>query len=450
MAVEHSRAGLRIGLALLYILSPAVAIVAFFAGNWFSILDLWSISMLFGIAGYIWFLNQFILAARPAWLDRLYGMDRIYRFHGAMAFVALVAVFVHVILKRYYLPVLTLQSALGALGLAHFMAVILATVLFMVQGRVARIAAVRRLRERTATNQRLQYHRLRRFHNLVAVGAALVLVHVLLAFSTRESFVRIGIMAGWFVVATAFYAWQKVIKPSRAKRKPFRVTDVVRHSPTITTVRLAPPEGHPFVERHKAGQFAWFQFLGGIPGAEEHPFTVSSAPGSATVDITVKNLGNFTARMGEISRGDAVAVDGPYGLFRADRVARERRIVLVAGGIGVTPFLSMIRDMGDAAAARATLLWSVRSPDDIVATDELAGVPTHLWITGDGAAPTLPGSITVHRGRIDPEGDVVARAFTPGSDIFVCGPQPFMDAMVAAARARGLSTSDIHVEAFAM
>lgn len=467
---------------VLYIASPIIPLVFYFAGNWSTILHSWSLSMVFGIVAYIWFLNQFIVAARPAYWDRIFGLDRMYRFHGYMAIAAVIASMAHIVLKRLTFPVLTLQQAFGAAAMFMFVTVTVATLFFMVEGRIARLTAVARLRARAASRWRWQYQTLKRFHNLVAPAALLLLLHVLLAFSTLESFGRIAVMAVWFVMAGAFYAWHKIVRPRGAARAPFTVARVSAPAPAVTRLELSMPTGRPF--RHRAGQFVYLRFLDGTPGEEEHPFTISSAHNDTSITITAKNLGDFSGDLSAVQPGAAVAIDGPYGIFRADRLPAERPLVLVAGGIGITPFLAMLGDAATTAQRRVHLVWSVRDPAeffDLAFLEETVArsagrLSVDLHVTGSLAAPAdgpataapapqpqaasadapvavAPQTATTlrrHAGRVTVS--ALQQTIPPQESpaYFLCGPTAMMETLVAGLRSDGVARSQIHFEAFAM
>ncbi|MFP4212122.1 MAG: hypothetical protein ACLFR8_12830 [Alkalispirochaeta sp.] len=451
---------------VLYVLSPAAALVPYFAGNWGSFFHSWSLSMTFGIIGYIWYLNQFIIAARPAYWDRLYGLDGMYRFHGYMAIFATVAVVAHVVLKRLVYPVVTVQQFFGIAAVVIFVAVVIASLLFMVESRIGRLRPLARLKRYAAERRRWQYHHLKRFHNLVVVAAFLVLAHVLLAFSTLESFLRISVMTGWFVVALGLYLHRKVIKPARSVRHPWTVDAVVAENPAVTTVRLVPPEGVSLLR--KAGQFAYFRFPEGVDGAEdggteEHPFTLSSPPGTRYVEFTAKNLGDFSGALPAIRPGAPALIDGAYGIFRPRRFAAGRPLVLIAGGIGITPFLSILGDYaasGTVPHPSINLIWSLRTVEDLCVVDRLTagieGIPElqiELFFSREervAEIDSLPHNITRSAGRVGVSTLEERGLLDPEREFFLCGPRPMMEGLITGLRACGVKPGRIHFEAFAM
>lgn len=446
-----------------YLLSPALPIAVYFSGNWFSFLEVYSISITLGIISYIYYLNQFIVAARPSYWDRLYGLDRMYRFHGTMAIVATFFAVGHALIKNVYFPGATVQKVLGVSAFVLFGVVVVVSLVFMVRSRLATLKPIERLRTVAATRWRWHYHRLRTVHNLVAGAAFLVLGHVLLAFSTLESLGRIALMALWFVVSLGMYAWHKVWKPAAARRKPFLVQEVVAECDGVTTVRLAAPAGREFA--HKSGQFAYLRFLDGVPGREEHPFTISSPRSSELLTVTVKNLGDFSGDLRRVESGARVAIDGPYGLFTIGRIPEEQPIVLVAGGIGITPFLSILGELAaHGSQRRVSLVWSVRKREEFFRLAELRSyldllpaLRVELFLTG-GAAETITPETSVatqeklplHAGRVSADRLRKLSLVDPAAAYYLCGPTTMMEALIVDLRRAGVPAPRFHFEAFAM
>src|SRR6056297_1340505 len=93
-----------------YLLSPLIPLSMYLAGFWANLFEGWAFSMAVGIFAYVWYLNQFIIAARPAYWEQLYGLDRMYRFHGYMAIAASVMAIIHVVIKQITFPTITIQQ----------------------------------------------------------------------------------------------------------------------------------------------------------------------------------------------------------------------------------------------------------------------------------------------------------------------------------------------------
>ncbi|MEV7087764.1 2Fe-2S iron-sulfur cluster-binding protein [Streptomyces sp. NPDC093085] len=206
--------------------------------------------------------------------------------------------------------------------------------------------------------------------------------------------------------------------------------------------------GRPFDFR--PGQF--FTLVADIDGRPvRRAYSASSAPGSERLEITVKHIegGLFSTHVHRALRtGDRLAVRGPSGSFHAEPEP-PGETVLLAGGSGVTPLMSMVRTrLADRTARdRVTLLHSSRSEEETIFGEELARLalahPDRLSVTQ---------VLTSRDGRLDAEGIrrwVTGRAPAPDAHYYLCGPEPLMDAAGTALAGLGIPDERVHRERFA-
>jgi predicted ferric reductase len=124
------------------------------------------------------------------------------------------------------------------------------------------------------------------------------------------------------------------------------------------------------IKRQRAGQFLFVRFPGTGSLDESHPFTISSAPQEDVLRVTVKASGDFTRRLFERLQPDMDAVvEGAYGMF--DYKTGGQKQIWIAGGIGLTPFLSFIRDMDGNLAHDVDFYYTVRHPEEALFVDEI-------------------------------------------------------------------------------
>ena len=160
--------------------------------------------------------------------------------------------------------------------------------------------------------------------------------------------------------------------------------------------------------------------------------------------ITVKELGDWSRALRVVPVGTRVFIEGPYGILTGARRTR-RKILLVAGGIGITPLRALLEalpaDRGDLA-----MIYRVREARDIVFRDELEalargrGARIHYLVgrrVADGLDPLDPVSLE----RLVP--DVRER------DVYLCGPVPMMRRVEDSLRQLGLPGRQVHAERFA-
>jgi len=155
------------------------------------------------------------------------------------------------------------------------------------------------------------------------------------------------------------------------------------------------------------------------------------------LEITVKNCGFASKHLHSLTAGAILKISGPAGRFVFDGAGD--RVVLIAGGVGITPIMAMIRGLGDRRwPGRIDLVYSIKTKDDLVFGKELEELAKRL--------PTLRMLIVKTR-----ETGHVTKALMPdvrGVPVYLCGPEPMMAAMKTLLAELGASAENIHVEAF--
>lgn len=200
------------------------------------------------------------------------------------------------------------------------------------------------------------------------------------------------------------------------------------------------------------GQFAFITPLSaGIP-REEHPFTLTSAPSRpGALQFTIRSLGDWTNLIGNLQKNDPVIVDGPYGLFSHRLVSEKTTVIFIAGGIGITPVLSMLRYMADTADNRKTLLiWSNQTRAHIVYPDEFETLENTLENLNVIHVLTREDRAAERKERLDRARLKALLQGYPPEDaaVFVCGPLQMMRAVDQALKSLGFSSSRVYKEAF--
>ncbi|MBT3073798.1 MULTISPECIES: 2Fe-2S iron-sulfur cluster-binding protein [Streptomyces] len=231
--------------------------------------------------------------------------------------------------------------------------------------------------------------------------------------------------------------------------RPVRICGIRQETPSARTLVLedSDTEARPF--HFHPGQF--FTLVTDIAG---HPvrraYSASSAPGATRLELTVKHVegGRFSTHAHRDLRvGDRLAVRGPSGTFHAPPQATDQ-LVLIAAGSGITPMMSMIRARlsAPASAGRIDLLYSSRSPEEIIFSAELARMekdrPDRLTVTH---------VLTGRDGRLDAEGIrrwATGLPLTDSAHHFVCGPEALMDTAQDVLRQLGVPDEHMHQERF--
>jgi predicted ferric reductase len=197
------------------------------------------------------------------------------------------------------------------------------------------------------------------------------------------------------------------------------------------------------------GQFVWIsveQSAAPIP-RELHPFSISQIVDANTLRISAKTLGDYTARLRDLAPEDRIGVYGPYGAFGKKYLATPHAMVWIAGGIGITPFLSMLH--AEAAGPRdreIILVWVVSHAEDAVYHAEIE----QLCRSASQIRYYLYASDARGRLTVATLEQLVGRPFLDRARIFMCGPLGMMHALTRQFVAQGKARQEIISEEFAM
>ena len=120
--------------------------------------------------------------------------------------------------------------------------------------------------------------------------------------------------------------------------------------------------------RFAGGQFMILRFLAKGFWWQAHPFSLSCPPNGDYLRVSIKNSGDFTAKVPNLQPGTRVLIDGPHGIFTSRRSAKNK-VLLIAGGIGITPLRSMANDLA-VGGKNVVLLYGNRRHKDVVFQSE--------------------------------------------------------------------------------
>jgi predicted ferric reductase len=330
---------------------------------------------------------------------------------------------------------------------------------------------------------RLGFRAWRRVHLVAYVAVAFAFVHSLGGSSFESGIVRqvwmsVGACGAAIVIGRTLHA-------AGVGQRRYRVVRVEEVARGVRRIVLAPCGA---AVRPAPGQFVYVQLK---PFGEAHPFTASHFdPATRELSITPKAVGPFSRRLHALNEDDGVLVSGPFGVFAREALTTDRPVVLIAGGIGITPFLAAIEGRSKArrSATPVTLFYANRTPADaafraqldaIAATDPALKV-VHVFsdepagrIAGqdgrdrqdrqdwgqdgqdrqDGFRP-IPSVQPIQpippcHGRVD---ERLLRSHLPhpidAGEYFLCGPPPMMTAMTSMLERLGTPRSRIHSERF--
>ena len=222
---------------------------------------------------------------------------------------------------------------------------------------------------------------------------------------------------------------------------------------TVRSVRLTPDDGqNPLL--FEPGQYASLSLRDTWRPSMARCFSIASSPLDKTeLEFAARVGGSYTNALERLTVGDKVEVRGPFGQF----VLREQTqpsLVFLAGGIGITPFMSMMRYATDFGLPnRLHLVYSCRSQDDIPFVEELMALERRnrnirvTYVIAGGDTSRLRGA-RVLMGQLGQE-HLRTLGLEPARDTFmICGPGPYIKAMQELLASHGVASERILSESF--
>lgn len=343
---------------LFAILGPMFALIL---GAWPQSRGFWiEFSVALGYAGLAMLGLQFGLTVRFRHITSPWGDDLIYHVHRQLSLVAVLLVVAHPVILFVVEPqFLALLNSWTAPWRARFAALSTYSLLAIVVMSIWR------------KKLRLSYEAWHQSHMLLAMIVVVAgAVHMLgWGYYLASSWKR-GLWIGMATFWIGLLAYIRIVKPFFILRRPFLVKAVrAERGDTYTLVML--PDGHAGL-RFSPGQFAWLTVWESPFRPYGHPFVIASSAAvtDGRIEMAIRSQGDFTKTISSIPVGKRVYLDGPYGTFTlSDSVGVH---VLIAGGVGIAPMMSIIRTLEDRGEQRSILLfYCSKNWDSITYREEL-------------------------------------------------------------------------------
>ena len=389
-----------------------------------------------GMAGTYLALIMVLLVSRIPFVEQTLGQDGLLRWHRRVAPWPISLLIAHAL----FITVGYAQAA--RTGIMHQVGVLLSQYPDMVTATAALglmcLAGVISIR---AIRRRLRRETWWAIHLGMYLALAISFAHVVVlgpAF-VGHPLTQVVWAAVWAATAGLVLAYRVGLPAVRSLRLGLRVVEVRQEGPGVVSVICAGRN----VDRLavSGGQFFCWRFLARGMWWQAHPFSLSALPRPPYLRLTAKALGDYSASLARLRPGTRVVVEGPYGTFT--RHARERqRALLIAAGIGVTALRALLEDLP--SDSRPAVILRAARPEDLVLAPEVRELVAHKR----GALHELVGS----RERASVTAEVLRRLVPDldRRDVYVCGPEGFVDDVVALVASLGVPGEAIHHEAFAL
>ncbi len=407
-----------------------------------------SIGRLSGLVGSDLLLLQVLAMARVPFIERSIGQDRLARWHRWVGFSSMNLILVHLV-------TITIGYALLAHSavLSEFWNLTLTApgMLIALAGTVA-IGMVSVTSMRFA-RRKLRYESWHLLHLYAYLGAGLALPHQL--WTGTDFLASTAATVYWWglygLVALAVVVYRVLVPLRTSMRQNLRVTAVEPDGHGAVSITVSGP--HLDELEVSAGQFFVWRFLTGAGWTRGHPISLSAAPTTHALRVTVGVKGDDGRRMARMPVGTRVFVEGPYGRLRPE-VRTRPSLVLIGSGLGLAPLIALAQESVLAGRAGTTLLIRrLRSSKDVsmqADVDHLVsiGAIQVIDLVGPRSAvgtAWLPQKLG-HVSGPDAVGRLIPDLAT--SDVFVCGAAPWAEVVSADLRAAGLPHTALHVERF--
>ena len=403
-----------------------------------------SIGRLLGLWGANLLLIQVLLMARIPPIEQSFGQDRLARWHRVVGFTSFNLVVAHVVLIIFGYAASDRHSLLTETWdlVTNYAGMLLATAAF---GLIIMVAVT----SMRAARRRLRYESWHLLHLYAYLGVGLAIPHELwtgVDFNS-SNLAQLYWWTAFGLAAGAILVFRVGLPVALTIRHQPRVAAVARESDDIVSVYVS---GRNLDQLALSGQFLQWRFLSGPGWTRAHPYSISAAPRPEQLRITVKSLGDSSSHIGELQPGTRVLIEGAYGRMNA-RARRGRGVTLIGSGIGITPLRALLEDL-EYASGDAVLIYRSRDESDLIFRDELDAIARRrgakiVYLPGGRAHETswLPDSAP----KIS---DAAAlRHLSPNirdHDVFVCGPDPWMQSVQRAVSRLRVPAEQVHIERF--
>ena len=382
-------------------------------------------------------LGAIILTARPALLERRFGLDELLAAHRWFGIFTVIAIVVHAVSDTWAWAASSGGSFISALidmatHESWMVAALVSTMLFLIVG----LSSWHRIKNALAYETWYFLHLTGYLAVLLGFGHQLTLGTDIAR--DRLAFIWWCSLA---VLTVAIVLWSRLGVVVRSLSRRLYVIAVSREANGIGSLHIAGPGLAGM--RVSGGQFFIVRPLARGLWWQAHPFSVSAAPTTAGLRFTIKELGDDTPALLRIKSGTRVLLEGPYGVFTADRAAGHG-VVLVAGGVGIAPIRAILEDCHP--EQNPIVIVRVHAEHDLAHRSELED----LVHSRNGQLHVIVGPRQWFAAN-DPFTGASLGSLVPdiaGRHAFICGPASLESAVIKGLRKAGMPSSAIHRERF--
>lgn len=374
----------------------------------------------------------FILSTRLRVLEILFsGLDKVYHAHRTLAILSFSFICFHPFFQFLrFIPDwkrsfnLFLLRELGAVEFG-----VLAFILF-----IALVSLTLWIK--------IPYNIWKKTHEFFIFVLLLALFHIIWIDKQVNNSILLSIwIYGFISLAIMSYIYIRFLYRHIGPRYSYRIENIEKKG-KIWNVYLNHSEKKM---QYKPAQFIYIAFDNPKLSKEPHPFSVSSSPEQPHLRISIKNLGDYTSHMDALQIGDKAVIWGPYGQFYEKFLFDTKKdAVLIAGGIGITPFLSMLQfEAGQSNERKIHIFYCVKNPsrayfhDEIIRLAERKNSIHYIPWNSD-----TQGFMNIDNVKEKINSDLKGKLF------FLCGPLAMMQLFIGQLNQNGVKNKHIIYEDF--
>ena len=417
--------------------------------------SLTSIGVALALVGMSAFAVNIVLGARISAVARFMGgVDEMYRVHRTLGRVAYVLLLLHACFIFSGQASVSWDAAWGLLAPSAGRRITAGVIALALMTAAICLTLYARL------NHELFVYVQRTFGVIFLIGAFHAFAGTDVVGGSRWLDIYLVVLA---VLATGAYLYRSVLPGLLIPRHDHVVIGLDRLGPNVTEITMRPKgeplafepgqfvfvmfdsaavrEGFHALDHQPTGSFETVTIRTGAVRTQFHPFSITSAPGSRDLSVVVKVSGDYTDALQALEVGAGAKVEGPYGTFSYTR-SSSREQIWVAGGVGITPFLSMVRSLEEGHGYDIDLFYATKSAAEAYFVDQL-----HRHSEKDPHLRLHPypedesGFLTATR---------VQRMLGPlkSKEVFLCGPPAMVDSLRHQFLEHGVPARLIHFEEF--
>lgn len=378
-----------------------------------------------------------LLTTRTKWIDGIFGgLDKTYRTHHKLGRCSFLLILLHpIFLSLMYLPSLgsvlsfyipnfdnqyNVGHAVGLMALLMFFGLLYITI-----------------------QVKLNYELWQASHSWFGLLFVIIIIHIVLVNADIPKYPIFAIWYySWLFIGVASYIWSVFLKYTFGPTFDYKINSVQKIN-TQYEIILEPVTNKTM--NFNAGQFVYTQFYSeGLP-LQWHPFSISSYSNDNKFKLGIKALGDYTSMLDTLKVEDKVKVNGGYGrLSDKIRLTKASKIVLIGGGIGITPLCSIWEWLLKSKLKNCELWYICKDSTEASFDDDINDKISKYGIGDNSYQLYLDAGVNYFNveklGNIDV--DFTDKLF------IICGPERMMNAIIEGLKSKGVTNNCITTESF--